>query len=288
MTLPFTQKSAWFFGPIVLLAGMPWSPLALWTLSRSYRGSSTDAGKERGFGWLKISLALLITGTIVPGLSSASGAPAFAGIVVAAASALEFAWKRSSSLSKGTKRGLFALASLSFLIGLLLIVPGSVHMALTAGYYRQVAILLSIGCGASLLVLFDTICEGLVKPPIVCLLVLACLLKLGHWGIYVPEHNYRMGQGPWGRAIGQWVPPGWKIFTLHSWPADLMLQARHPVQQIPHPFVMEYLPDQDVPKFLLLHKAEFDHWPKRRCWAREGVRVPRRMGRGRLARLGAN
>jgi hypothetical protein len=85
-------------------------------------------------------------------------------------------------------------------------------------------------------------------------------LKLFHWGVYVPEWNYRLSQGPWGRAIGQWVPPSWPIYTVHTWPADLAFATGHPVRQLPNEKSLLFEP-QSRPLFVLLHPAEFDHWP---------------------------
>jgi hypothetical protein len=93
------------------------------------------------------------------------------------------------------------------------------------------------------------------------LLVIAIGLKLVHWGYYVPEWNYRYSQGPWGRAIGQWVPKRWTIYTFHDWPPDLAFFAKRPVRQLRSPHYLEY---QAGPrsKFLLLQASEFENWPK--------------------------
>ena len=80
-------------------------------------------------------------------------------------------------------------------------------------------------------------------------------LKLVHWGYYVPEWNYRYSQGPWGRAIGQWIPKRWTLYTFHDWPADLAFIVKRPVRQLRSPHYLEY---QAGPrsKFVLLQASE--------------------------------
>jgi hypothetical protein len=97
---------------------------------------------------------------------------------------------------------------------------------------------------------------------VIAFCVLALCVRLGHWGYYVPEWNYRCSQGPWGRAVGQWVPPRWPIYTIHTWPADLAFATGHSVYQLRSERHLQYQPG-DV-KFVLLLASEFDHWPE---WA---------------------
>ncbi len=67
------------------------------------------------------------------------------------------------------------------------------------------------------------------------MVLVAIALKLAHWGYYVPEMNYRTSAGPWGRAIGQWVPEKHPVYTLHAWPADLAYAINRPVRQLAGP-----------------------------------------------------
>ena len=89
-------------------------------------------------------------------------------------------------------------------------------------------------------------------------------LKVAHWGYYVPEWNYRTGAGPWGRAIGQWVPEKHPIFVLHSWPADLAFATGRPVRQLPSPQHIEFQPEQgvEVRPAPGLRVPEYQNWPK--------------------------
>ena len=78
------------------------------------------------------------------------------------------------------------------------------------------------------------------RRGLVTLMVIAVALKLVHWGYYVPEWNYRYSQGPWGRAIGQWVPKRWAVYTFHDWPPDLAFFIKRPVRQLRSPHYLEY------------------------------------------------
>jgi hypothetical protein len=99
-----------------------------------------------------------------------------------------------------------------------------------------------------------------VRRGLIALAAIAICLKIAHWGYYVPEWNYRRSQGPWGRAIGQWVVPRWPIYTLHAWPTDLAFSTEHPIRQMRHPQSLALQADPN-PKFVLLLAPEFEHWP---------------------------
>jgi hypothetical protein len=94
------------------------------------------------------------------------------------------------------------------------------------------------------------------------IVLVSIALKLAHWGYYVPEWNYRNGAGPWGRAIGQWVPEKHPVYVLHSWTPDLMFAIGRPVRQLPSPNNIDFQPGQGS-KFLLLQDselAEYQNW----------------------------
>ena len=132
---------------------------------------------------------------------------------------------------------------------------------LTMPYYRTLGIimaLIALGVGR----------PGLVGPRRRATrgagwsrsIVLAIGLKLAHWGYYAPEWNYRLSQGPWGRAIGQWIPRKWPLYTFHDWPPDLAFFIGRPVRQLPSPRFLNYLPGPEC-RFVLLQASEFDNWP---------------------------
>ncbi len=91
-------------------------------------------------------------------------------------------------------------------------------------------------------------------------MVLGIGLKLAHCGYYVPEWNYRRSQGPWGRAIGQWIPRKWSLYTLHDWPDDLSFFIGRPVRQLRSPRFLNYLPGSES-RYVLLQTQEFENWP---------------------------
>jgi hypothetical protein len=149
-------------------------------------------------------------------------------------------------------------------------------LALTLGW--TVVIVVSGGYLAAAVPYYRTLCVGLAiasvplaalgiiafirrdgRLAVLTVFSLAICLRLAQWGYYVPEWNYRCSQGPWGRAIGQWVPPKWPIYTIHAWPTDLAFATGRPVYQLASERHLEYQPG-DV-KFVLLVGSEFEHWP---------------------------
>ena len=110
-----------------------------------------------------------------------------------------------------------------------------IFLASAVPYYRGMAIAL---IGLSLLiglVCLVSLFRGDVRRGLLVLTAVAVCLKIAHWGYYVPEWNYRHGQGPWGRAIGQWVVPDWPIYTVHAWPRCARLCHRAPVPPVAPP-----------------------------------------------------
>ena len=107
----------------------------------------------------------------------------------------------------------------------------------------------------------------------VALVILTVCVKLVHWGYYVPEWNYRHGQGPWGRAIGQWLLPNWTLYTFHAWPEDLALATGRPVRQLLTPQHLAY-PATTEARHVLLQQSEFENWPETRPAAHQGGNLP--------------
>jgi hypothetical protein len=98
------------------------------------------------------------------------------------------------------------------------------------------------------------------RRGLVTVLLLAIGLKLAYWGYYAPEWNYRFSQGPWGRAIGQWIPRKWSVYTFVDWPPDLAFFIGRPVRQLRSPRFLDYLPGREC-RFVLLRASEFANWP---------------------------
>jgi hypothetical protein len=133
------------------------------------------------------------------------------------------------------------------------------YLAAAVPYYRAlcvILILLSVPT-AGLAVMAAR--RNRAASGVLAVALLAGFLKLVHYGYYVPEWNYRLSQGPWGRAVGQWVPPRWTIYTEHPWRADLAFATEHPVRQLLSPQHLAYEPPGA--KFVLLQQSEFENWP---------------------------
>jgi hypothetical protein len=148
------------------------------------------------------------------------------------------------------------------LLGLWLIVMlyESYVWNLAMPFYRPLGVITSIATVGLALLGWSALVNGNTRRGLVTVMVIAATLKLAHWGYYVPELNYRQSQGPWGRAIGQWVPRRWTLYTFHEWPADLVFFVKGPVRQLRSP---QYLDYQAGPrsKFVLLQLSEFENWP---------------------------
>ena len=257
LTLPLAQKPAWLLALGVAGLALPWAPLALLAASRSVRDAWPDEARALVLGWLQIAGAAAIAGTLIPGLAGAARLPILAGLAMAAAAAADRAW--SDGLAPGTRRAVLRGVAALVLGWAAFMVCGGTYLALAVAYYRMVAIgLVLLAAAAMLAGLFAALLDR-PRWALGAVAAVAISLKIAHAGIYVPEWNYRMSQGPWGRAIGQWVPPRWPIFTLHPWPAALAFEIGHPIVPIADE---RMLPDQKGPKpqFVLLLPEEFDHW----------------------------
>jgi hypothetical protein len=155
------------------------------------------------------------------------------------------------------------MAAMLVALWVAVVLAGGTWLVMTVAYYRVLMILLiglalpTAGLALSAMARSDS------RRAVAAMALVAICLKLAHWGYYVPEWNYRRSQGPWGRAIGQWVPPHWTIHTIHSWPADLAFAARRPFRQLASPQHLGFQTrDRGRPLFVLLLDSEFDHWPE--------------------------
>ncbi|MBI1323939.1 hypothetical protein GC170_12250 [bacterium] len=215
-------------------------------------------------GWLTVAAMCLFVGTILPQFARTTLLPVVAGCAVGAGHAWAAVLARRGSESSSFELTWMKIATGALAVFAFLSVPALAYVSLTIPYYRPVSILgIAIASAAAI-----AYASGLVSRDmrrIALSFVLICIsIKLAHTAIYVPEWNYRRGQGPWGRAVGQWVPEGWPIYTLHGWPADFAFATGHNFRQLTHP---RFLPDpaktpDQRPSFILLHPADFEHWPK--------------------------
>jgi hypothetical protein len=258
LTLPLTQKPAWALGPGLILLGLPWSPFALLALSRSIRGAWPVDARAWVTGWLQVALAGAIAGTLVPGLSQAARAIGLAGLLVGAAACLESAWTRT--LSSAARRTFFVLFSGLLALWLIAMTYGCFLWNVTMPYYRALGIVLGAIALAAAFLGWSALASGNPRRGLVTLILLAVGLKLAHWGYYAPEWNYRRSQGPWGRAVGQWIPRKWPMYTFHDWAPDFSFFIGRPVRQLPSPRFLNYLPGSES-RYVLLLNSEFDNWP---------------------------
>ena len=257
LSLPLTQGSAWTMALGVIGLGLPWSPIAALGLSRRVRDSWVPEGRPYVIGWSQVALASLVAGTVIPGLAPAARMTALAGIAVVAAACWDAAL--AGPLAIGARRW-FHASNLFVTIGWsagLLIWAG--YLSVAVGYYRATAIVLIVLAIATIVVAASASWLGDRRGSLAALVLVAIALKLAHWGHHVPEWNYRHGQGPWGRAIGQWVPPRTVLYVLDSWPPDLVFAIDKTVRQVVSPLLLPDLPGPS-PKFVLLTESEFENW----------------------------
>ena len=84
--------------------------------------------------------------------------------------------------------------------------------------------------------------------------------QAGSLGILRSRMELSPQPGPWARAIAQWVPRRWTLYTIHDWPPDLAFFIKRPVRQLRSPRFLEYQPGPDS-KFVLLLPSELENWP---------------------------
>ena len=155
---------------------------------------------------------LSIGGTLVPGLGTAARVVALTGLIVIAAACLESAWTQDPCQARLAGRSSSCLA-LCWDSGLLSCSTGVYIWNLVMPFYRPLGIIMSlIAIGVAVLG-WSALETGNSRRGLVSMMIIAVALKLAHWGYYVPEWNYRYSQGPWGRAISQWIPQ--EVGPLH-------------------------------------------------------------------------
>ena len=259
LTLPLTQRPDWTLGlGVLLFLGMPLSPFSLLALSRSIRDAWPMEGRAWVTGWIQAALAGLIAGSLVPGLGPAARMIALAGLFVGASACLESVWR--NALGPAARRAFFSLFSAVLTLWLIAMIYGCFIWILTMPYYRTLGVVMGLMIPVVVALGWSALGAGNPRRGLVTLMVLGIGLKLAHWGYYVPEWNYRRSQGPWGRAIGQWIPRKWSLYTLHDWPDDLSFFIGRPVRQLRSPRFLNYLPGSES-RYVLLQTQEFENWP---------------------------
>ena len=283
LTLPLSQKSALWLIPGALACGLPWSPFALLAASRSVREGWSPAGRALVVGWLQVAAVAALAGTLVPGMGVAAKVTAVAALAVVAGAGLDRAWAGLSTRS--ARRLVMAIALTTVVLWAAIALPLGAYLASAISFYRQIGLFLAVATFALLLAALRAVGSRSPRGLLAAMVGVACLIKVVHAGVYVPERNYRLSQGPWGRAIGQWVPPNWPIYTFHAWRADLAFATERPVRQLRDPKILQFKP-ANRPNFVLLLPQEFEHWPEGAPQNSEGADV---RGRARRrARPGAD
>jgi hypothetical protein len=258
LTWPLTQRPDWYLAAGVIGLGLPFSPFCFLALSRPLRESWGPPARQLFLGWLQIAVACLVAGTIIPGLALAARVPALAGIAMVAAAGLDVAWTRS--LTSWARKFFFAIIFGLLALWLITLLYGGYVWTLVLPYYRPLGIAVLL-LGLPIMVLgWSAGQRANSRRALVALVVLTVSLKLVHWGYYVPEWNYRHGQGPWGRAIGQWLLPNWTVHIFNDWSPDLMFTVGRPVRKLMSPQHLAF-PVSPESKHVLLLESEFKHWP---------------------------
>ena len=258
LTLPASTPSTWTVGLWAIVAGLPWSPIAAGLAWPSVRSGLGPKPGRLVLDWIKVSAVGMLAATIVPGMGAAGGFLILGGLVVASAAVLDRAW--TGDLPRGAKWFTFGFALvLGLLAGGASVWTGA-FLAAAQPYYRGVGIV-AIGLGlAAALVAIDSAWMGATRGVGRTLILVAILVKALHYGYYMPETNYRFSKGPWGRAVGQYVPPRAPIYVFHSISPALAFATEHPVRQLPAEEFLLVQPGNG-PKFILVTDSEFAHWP---------------------------
>jgi hypothetical protein len=274
IALPLVKGPTWTLAPWAAAYALPWSALAILPAFRSVRAGWSEDERAFVLDWLKIVGALALAGTLIPGLGNAARVPMLVGLAMASAASLERVLGDGSGLSRWARRAFWTAAIAGAVGWAAIVTPIFGYVAAAIGAYRSLAIaLIAMALIAPAVALVG---RSRSRPVLgVAALVLVCLgLKLAHWGVIAPEWNYRASQGPWGRAIGQWMPRTATLYFINSttfnpgipdrdrWPADLAFHTGRKVRQIPAPEALDVEPRGRAPHFVLLHPSEFERWPE--------------------------
>lgn len=278
LTLPLTEGPSWWLAPGVVALALPWSPFAALVAGRSVREGMPTEGRAYVLGWLQAAGACLIVGTVVPGLAGASRIPALAGLAVAAAAGCDRVLAGDGG--ERARRWYFGVILTMLFASTGLALGAGGYLAAAVSYYRAVCILLIVLTVAATALAVWSASRRHAPGAFFAVVVLAVVLKLAYAGYYVPEWNYRRSQGPWGRAVGQWIPPNWPIYTTHTWRTDLAFATGHPFRQLISAQHLAYQPEGV--RFVLLLDTEFANWPAQAPALRRVASFQDEYGGGRV------
>ncbi len=259
LTLPLTRRPDWFLGLSVLVLGLPWSPLAFFAGLEGVRSIPSPAGRAWAKTWVQVGAAAVVAGTFVPGLGAPARALALAGVAVAAALVLDAVWERRLAAKAQTAfLAVFSALAVVWLTGAFF---GGYVWIMTMPYYRAFGVVMVLFSVAIAILVWSSLAWGNTRRAVLALTLAAIGIKLVHVCYYAPEWNYRRGQGPWARAVAQWVPRRSTVYTFHDWPADFAFYLKRPVRQLRSPEYVRLQPKGEC-KFVLLVESEFANWPE--------------------------
>ena len=259
ITAPLRQSPGWVELPLILILLLPGLGLAVAALSGALRASWPASARSWALAWAQVGLVTGLLGTLVPGLAPVAWFPLAAAVAVLATGVVR-AFLTSARVGPQMTRLIFGVAVVANLLWTVLAVPRLVYVTASMGYYREMAIISITLTAFALAFALVGAWEGRRRWCVASLVGLSLALKVAHAGVYVPERDYRIAQGPWAHAVGQWVPPRLPIYTLHTWPADFAFDLCRPVRQIVSAQWLG-LVDSPHPRYVLLLQAEFEHWP---------------------------
>lgn len=258
IALPLTKPMASWLVPSVLALGLPAIPLGLIALLPSIRSTWTEQARFVLVGWLQVAGVALLAGTFVPGLATPARLLGIVSLLVVASAVAERAW---SGHLPGISRRLVEIVVLLVVLAWAVVSIGvGGYVAAAVSYYRPIGLTLAIVGYLAALAAACSVWRSRSRSLLGALFVVAISIKVAHWGVYVPEWNYRVGQGPWGRAISHWVPPNRPIYTFTPWPHHLMFHTERPVRLLASERTLNHK-HLSTPQYVLLREGEFDHWP---------------------------
>lgn len=253
---PLRQPMAWWSVPAAIGLGLPWSPMLGLLASRTLRGRWSAAQAALVAGWGQAAVVAGLAGSLVPGCGAAGAAWLIVAIVVLGIVAFGTGVREVGRVGAAA-RWLGAGVCVAWVVVAL---PALVGLAALVAYYRELALGLAIA--ATFGMAYGAVGAWTRRPAWVVggVAAVAVGIAVAYAGIYAPERAYRTGQGPWGRSIGQWVPPMKAVHVFHEERAALMHAVGRPVRQLVAPAWLGFL-ETPGPHYVLLLASEYAHWP---------------------------
>jgi hypothetical protein len=256
---PLTSRPEWFLLTGLLAQGLPWTPIAALAFWPRVRAIWSRPGRRFLADQFKVTLVLGLAGTLIPGMAPVVRAPLLLILAMCAAASFDAGLRSLSSV----RWPMLSLTNLVAIPLVVLVVPLAVYLGAAIPFYRPVAITVGILAILSATAALAAWIPGRARLAAPAWILAALVFKVAHAAVFLPEWNYRAGQGPWGRAIGQWLPAQAEVLSLVRWPDDLAFYIGRPVRFIPHEAMLNLphptMPDR--PRYVLLARSEFDHWP---------------------------